>query len=391
MIIGNAISRGNPAVEYILAQRLPYTSGPQWLADHILRGRWVLAVAGTHGKTTTSSLLTWILEYTGRMPGYLIGGIAKDLGVSARLGQNPYFVVEADEYDTAFFDKRSKFIHYHPQTLVLNNLEYDHADIFPNLEAIQQQFHYLIRTVANNGLILAPQGDRALEVVIAMGCWTPIIYFGIDSKNRVLAANTIAEDGSYFEVWYEGSYQSKVEWSLLGHHNVSNALAAIGAARHIGVPIDQACQALMQFQGVRRRLEICGKVNGITVYDDFAHHPTAIIKTLAGLRARVGKDRIIVVLELGSNTMKLGIHQHILAPALNLADWILIYQPINLTWLNSVTDHLRDKALVLADIQAIVDSLCTYTRIGDHVVIMSNSGFGSIHQRLVKALQVSSE
>ncbi|MGR6035494.1 MAG: UDP-N-acetylmuramate:L-alanyl-gamma-D-glutamyl-meso-diaminopimelate ligase [Candidatus Nitrosoglobus sp.] len=388
VVIGNALSRGNPAVEYVLTQGLPYTSGPQWLADQVLRGRWVLAVAGTHGKTTTSSLLAWILEYVGCAPGYLIGGIARDLGVSARLGQSPYFVVEADEYDTAFFDKRSKFIHYHPRTLILNNLEYDHADIFPNLEAIQQQFHYLVRTVADNALILAPQGDRALEAVLMMGCWTPVTYFGIASESSALTAHTVAEDGSYFEVWCDGLYQSQVRWSLLGHHNVSNGLAAIGAARHAGVPVDQACQALEQFQGVRRRLEVCGKVNGITVYDDFAHHPTAIAKTLAGLRARVGEAHIIAVLELGSNTMKLGIHKHTLAPALGLADRILIYQPLNLTWsLDSVTSYLENKASVFTDVQAIVDDLYVHAQTGDHVVIMSNGGFGNIHQRLVKALQ----
>lgn len=391
VLIGNALSRGNPAVEYVLTRGLPYTSGPQWLAEQILPGQWVLAVAGTHGKTTTSSLLAWILEYTGYAPGYLIGGVAKNFGVSARLGRNPYFVIEADEYDTAFFDKRSKFIHYHPRTLILTNLEYDHADIFPDLGAIQQQFHHLVRTVASNGLILMPQGNEALETVLMMGCWTPITYFGITAKNSgcALTAEAVADDGSCFEVWSDGLYQSQVRWSLLGRHNVSNGLAAIGAACHVGVSIDLACQALARFQGVRRRLEICDKVNGITVYDDFAHHPTAIAETLAALRARVGKARIIAVLELRSNTMKLGVHKHTLAPALELADRVLIYQPLDLTWsLNSVTGYLGvNKASVFTDTQVIVDDLCTHTQAGDHLLIMSNGEFGNIHQQLIGALR----
>jgi UDP-N-acetylmuramate: L-alanyl-gamma-D-glutamyl-meso-diaminopimelate ligase len=389
VVIGNALSRGNLAVEYVLTQGLPYTSGPQWLAEQVLRGRWVLAVAGTHGKTTTSSLLAWILEYTGRVPGYLIGGVARDLGISARLGQSPYFVIEADEYDTAFFDKRSKFVHYRPRTLILNNLEYDHADIFPNLAAIQQQFHYLVRTVASNGLILVPQGDKALEAVLTMGCWTPITHFGVATGDSdTLTARTVADDGSYFEVWCNDFYQSQVRWSLIGHHNVSNGLAAIGAARHVGVPIDQACQALERFQGVRRRLEVCGKVNEVIIYDDFAHHPTAISKTLAGLRARVVESRIIAVLELRSNTMKLGIHKHALAAALALADRVLIYRPLDLIWsLDLVTSCLGAKASVFTDTQAIVDDLYAYTQAGDHVVIMSNGEFGNIHQRLIEALQ----
>ncbi|ADE15450.1 UDP-N-acetylmuramate [Nitrosococcus halophilus Nc 4] len=389
VVVGNALSRGNPAVEYVLAKGLPYTSGPQWLAEQILQGRWVLAVAGTHGKTTTSSLLAWILEYAGHGPGYLIGGVPRDFGVSAQLGRSPYFVVEADEYDTAFFDKRSKFVHYRPRTLVLNNLEYDHADIFPNLEAIQQQFHYLVRTVPSNGLILAPAGDNALEAVLAMGCWTPVAPIGMaKEKDCALTAAAVAEDGSRFEVWREGAYQSQVSWSLLGHHNVANGLAAIGAAHHAGVPIEQACQALERFQGVRRRLEVCGKVKGVTVYDDFAHHPTAIAKTLAGLRARVGEARLIAVLEPRSNTMKLGIHKESLAPALTLADRVLLYQPPDLAWPLAPAFHsLGAKASVFADIQAIVDNLCAHAQEGDHIVIMSNGGFGHIHQRLLKALQ----
>ncbi|ABA58805.1 UDP-N-acetylmuramate, L-alanyl-gamma-D-glutamyl-meso-diaminopimelate ligase [Nitrosococcus oceani ATCC 19707] len=394
VVIGNALSRGNPAVEYVLAQGLPYTSGPQWLAEQILQGRWVLAVAGTHGKTTASSLLAWILEYAGHGPGYLIGGVPQNFGASARLGRSPYFVVEADEYDTAFFDKRSKFIHYRPRTLILNNLEYDHADIFPHLEAIQQQFHYLVRTVPNNGLILVPSGDKALATVLSMGCWTPVVNMGIaGGVGSALAARAVADDGSNFEVWYENSCQGQVHWPLLGHHNVANGLAAIGAARHAGVPIGQGCQALERFQGVRRRLEVCGKVNGVTVYDDFAHHPTAISKTLAGLRARVGKARIIAVLEPRSNTMKLGVHKDSLAPALALADRVLIYQPSDIKWSLIPIVHALgpNKASAFFDIQAIVDNLRTYVQGGDHIVLMSNGNFSHIQQQLLKALREEGE
>jgi UDP-N-acetylmuramate: L-alanyl-gamma-D-glutamyl-meso-diaminopimelate ligase len=388
VVVGNALSRGNPLLERILDQGLPYTSGPQWLVEQILPQRWVLAVAGTHGKTTTSSLLAWILEEAGYEPGYLIGGIPCNFGVSARLGRSPYFVVEADEYDTAFFDKRSKFVHYRPRTLILNNLEYDHADIFPNLQAIQQQFHHLVRTVPRNGLILSPQGDAALEAVLAMGHWTPVLNFGTTHGSKEhLTAQAVAADGSRFEVWWRGACQGQVRWTLLGSHNVSNALAAIGAAYHAGVPIAQACQALERFQGVRRRLEIRGQVKGITLYDDFAHHPTAIATTLAGLRARVGKARIIAVLELRSNTMKLGIHQDKLAPALQLADRILIYRPPDLAWsLASVINDLGVKALAIAESGAIIDELSTGAKAGDHILIMSNGAFDNIHERLLSKL-----
>lgn len=389
VVIGNALSRGNPAIEYILRKGLPYTSGPQWLAEQILPGRWVLAVAGTHGKTTTSSLLAWILEYTGRQPGYLIGGIPKNFEASACLGQSPYFVIEADEYDTAFFDKRSKFVHYRPRTLVLNNLEYDHADIFPSLKAIQQQFHQLVRTVPDNGLILAPQEDSALDAVLMMGCWTPVVRFGATKTlANAITTHAVADDGSYFEVWRGESRLGQVAWSMLGQHNVSNALAAIGAAHHTGVPVDKACQALGQFQGVRRRLEVCGKVSGVTVYDDFAHHPTAIHKTLAGLRARIGAAHLLAVLEPRSNTMKLGVHKDTLGPALRLADRVLLYQPSDLAWsLDPVIHYLGEKASVFTCTQAIVDGLCAQAQAGDHIVIMSNGGFDNIHQRLLRALR----
>lgn len=389
VIIGNALSRGNPAIEYILRKGLPYISGPQWLAEQILPGRWVLAVAGTHGKTTTSSLLAWILEYAGHKPGYLIGGIPQNFGVSAHLGQSPYFVIEADEYDTAFFDKRAKFVHYRPRTLILNNLEYDHADIFPNLGVIQQQFHHLLRTVPDNGLILAPQEDSALDAVLMMGCWTPVVRFGTATESiSAITARAVAADGGCFEIWRGESRLGRVAWPMLGHHNVSNALAAIGAAHHAGVPVDKACQALARFQGVRRRLEVCGKVNGVTVYDDFAHHPTAILKTLAGLRAKIGAARLLAVVELRSNTMKLGIHKDTLAPALRLADRVLIYQSSDLAWsLDPVIQSLGEKASVFTGTQAVVDALCAYAQEGDHIAIMSNGGFDNIHQRLLRALQ----
>lgn len=389
VIIGNALSRGNPAVEYILAKGVPYTSGPQWLAEQVLPGRWVLAVAGTHGKTTTSSLLAWILEYADYKPSYLIGGIPQNFGISAHLGQSPYFVVEADEYDTAFFDKRSKFVHYRPRTLILNNLEYDHADIFPNLKAIQQQFHHLVRTIPRNGLILAPQGDHALDAVLKMGCWTPLVRFGVVEETAgMLVARAVAKDGSYFEVWCGESCLGRVAWPMLGQHNVSNALAAIGAARHVGVSIDQACQALERFQGVRRRLEVCGTVGGVTVYDDFAHHPTAIAKTLAGLRAKVGAARLIAVLELRSNTMKQGVYKDTLGPALGRADRVLIYRSPDITWsLEPIIHCLGEKVSLLTNTQAIVNKLLVQAQTGDYIVIMSNGGFDNIHQRLLEGLQ----
>lgn len=315
VVVGNVMSRGRPIVEALLNSRRPYVSGPAWLAEHVLRDRQVLAVAGTHGKTTTSSLLAWILESAGLEPGFLIGGIPANFGVSARLGTAPCFVVEADEYDTAFFDKRSKFVHYRPHTLILNNLEFDHADIFPDLAAIQRQFHHLLRTVPGNGRIIANGQDANLDEVLAMGCWTPVEQFGSGDWE----AQEIAPDGGSFTVVERGEVRGQAEWTQLGRHNVHNALAAVAAARHIGVPVAAALAALRDFQGVKRRLELRGSVDGITVYDDFAHHPTAIATTLAGLRARVGSQPIIAVLEPRSNTMKLGVFKDSLAPALAVA------------------------------------------------------------------------
>jgi UDP-N-acetylmuramate: L-alanyl-gamma-D-glutamyl-meso-diaminopimelate ligase len=383
VVIGNALSRGNPAVEYVLERGLPYTSGPAFLADHLLRDRWVLAVAGTHGKTTTAAMLAWILEDAGLSPGFLIGGVPRNFGLSARAGQAPFFVVEADEYDTAFFDKRSKFVHYRPRTLVLNNLEYDHADIFPDIEAIERQFHHLVRTVPGNGLIIAPQADPHLQRVLAMGCWTPVEALAPEGWHAELQQ----ADGSAFEVFFGSQSQGTVSWQSLGEHNVNNALAAIAAARHAGVPTQHAIAALNRFQSPKRRMEVRGEVDGITVYDDFAHHPTAIRTTLAGLRARVGKARIIAVLEPRSNTMRLGIHQQQLGPALAAADAVLLYSPPELAWDSApVTQHLGDKARVFDDVDRIAQHVARLARRGDHILIMSNGAFGGLHEKLLHCL-----
>ena len=391
VVIGNALSRGNPAVEYTLARGLPYTSGPQWLAEHVLRERWVLAVAGTHGKTTTASLLAWILDQAGLTPGFLIGGVPRNFGVSARLGAGPFFVVEADEYDTAFFDKRSKFVHYRPRTLVLNNLEFDHADIFPDVQAIQRQFHHLVRTVPGNGLIIANGADPRLDETLAMGCWTPVERFAAQgeaqSQSAPWQAHDIAPDGSRFEVVHEGRPAGAVSWAQLGRHNVCNALAAVAAARHAGVPVAQALRALADFQGVKRRLEVYAVVDGVTLYDDFAHHPTAIAATLQGLRRRVGTARIIALLEPRSNTMRLGVHKDALAPSLAEADLVVFYQPPDLGWnLGAVAAATGPKARVLDSVPAIAEQVAALARPGDHVLIMSNGAFGGIHPRLAQAL-----
>jgi len=387
VVIGNALSRGNPAVEYVLNRGIPYTSGPQWLSEYLLQGRWVLAVAGTHGKTTTSSMLAWILDYAGLKPGFLIGGVAHDFGVSARLTDTPFFVVEADEYDTAFFDKRSKFVHYRPRTAILNNLEYDHADIFPDVTAIQRQFHHLVRTVPGLGLILAPQHDHYLDEVLAMGCWTPVERFGADDHNGWSARN-VSADGSQFDVWWGEDFLGTVKWGMLGRHNVSNALAAIGAARHTGVLPLEAINALNAFSGVKRRLEVRGEVNGITVYDDFAHHPTAITTTLEGLRKRVGNARIIAILEPRSNTMRMGVHSDALAPSFAQADLVLLYGPPDLGWdIDAVAQASDGKAVVHTEIASIVNAVVAMAQPGDHLLVMSNGGFGGIHDKLLRALR----
>ncbi|MBP7711626.1 MAG: UDP-N-acetylmuramate:L-alanyl-gamma-D-glutamyl-meso-diaminopimelate ligase [Gammaproteobacteria bacterium] len=384
VVVGNALSRGNPMVEHVLDQGLPYTSGPQWLAEQVLRERWVLAVAGTHGKTTTSSMLARILDEAGLDPGFLIGGVPVDFGVSARLGGGRCFVVEADEYDTAFFDKRSKFVHYHPRTAVLNNLEYDHADIFPDLAAIERQFHHLVRTVPGTGRIIRPAGDAALDRVLAMGCWTAVEETGTPQGWE---AHLLDPDGSRFEVLWAGQPVGRVAWDLLGDHNVANALSAIAAARHAGVDPARACAALAGFRNVRRRLEARGRVNGVTVYDDFAHHPTAIRTTLEGLRRHVGGARVVAVLEPRSNTMRLGVHRDQLARALGVADLVVLYAPADLGWdAGAAIAPLGERGRVFGDLEAIVQHLVEIARPGDHLVVMSNGAFGGLHGKLLEAL-----
>ncbi len=389
VVVGNAMSRGNPAVEYMLDAGLPYTSGPQWLAEHILQDRWVLAVAGTHGKTSTAALLAWILEDAGLNPGFLIGGVPENFGVSARLGDAPFFVVEADEYDTAFFDKRSKFIHYHPRTLIMNNLEFDHADIFEDLEQIQKQFHFLVRTVPASGLIITPLLDGNLHDVLDMGCWTGLEHFDVDSQAQ-WHAELLKADGSIFRLVADGVVQGEVNWDLIGRHNVSNALAAIAAARHAGVPVNVAIDALGRFVNVKRRLELRGQENGITVYDDFAHHPTAIKTTLQGLRDKVGKQgRILAILEPRSNTMKMGFHASELPESLADADMVFIYATDDIQWdVPAVFKGLREKAKVFTSTDDIVDAVYSFSQPGDHVLVMSNGGFENIHQRLLDRLKV---
>ncbi|WP_263080606.1 UDP-N-acetylmuramate:L-alanyl-gamma-D-glutamyl-meso-diaminopimelate ligase [Endozoicomonas sp. Mp262] len=383
VVIGNALSRGNPAVEYILDKGLPYTSGPEFFARHILTDKWVLAVSGTHGKTTTSSMLAWILEAAGMSPGFLIGGIPSNFGISARMGNTPFFVVEADEYDTAFFDKRSKFVHYRPRTLVVNNLEFDHADIFENLAAIQKQFHHLIRTVPGTGRIIAPAGEKAVDEVLAMGCWSELETLGEN-----WSANSVNADCSRFQVLYKGKPCGSVNWSQTGHHNVANALAAIAAARHVGVLPETACAALCDFQGVKRRMELLAEVSGVKVYDDFAHHPTAIATTLEGLRARVGDQPVRVVIEPRSNTMKMGVHRQALAKATETASEVIWFRPEGLKWpLEEVVEHSPVPARIMSSTEGIVRYLKDTAKSGEHLLIMSNGGFEGIHGRIVKALE----
>ena len=381
VVIGNAMSRGNPSVEYVLEKRLPYTSGPQWLCDHLLKDRWVLAVAGTHGKTTTSSMLAWILEYAGMAPGFLIGGVPANFSVSARLGDSSFFVVEADEYDSAFFDKRSKFVHYRPQTLLINNLEFDHADIFADLAAIQTQFHHLIRTVPNIGRVIYPAGVDAIDHVLKQGCWSETAQLGVDWRVQSLAA-----DGSRFKVCFGGA-EAEVCWQQSGDHNVANGLGAMAAAHHVGIDIKTSAAALSEFTGVKRRMECLGQVNNISLYDDFAHHPTAIKTTLAGLRAKVGRDPIIAVLEPRSNTMKLGVHKQELFQACEDADQVLCLQPEGLEW--SLSDY-ADQSPVPVEIRSSVDELLAEVvgraKPGSHVLVMSNGGFGGIHQKILRGL-----
>jgi UDP-N-acetylmuramate: L-alanyl-gamma-D-glutamyl-meso-diaminopimelate ligase len=381
-VVGNVVSRGNPLMEAILDRGLPYVSGPQWLAENVLRERWVLAAAGTHGKTTTASMLAWILEHAGLNPGFLIGGVPLNFGISARLTGSPFFVIEADEYDTAFFDKRSKFVHYRPRSAILNNLEFDHADIFPDLAAIETQFHHLVRTVPGNGLIAANGREQSLQRVIDRGCWTPVEWLGRDEGWQAAAPD---DDGA-FDVLFGGRVQGRVRWDLLGEHNRMNALAALAAARHAGVPVAEGIAALAGFRNVRRRMEVRGEVAGVTVYDDFAHHPTAIDTTIAGLRRKVGADRILAVLEPRSNTMKLGAIKDALPGSLSAADRVYCYTH-GLAWdAAAALAPLGARAECHADLDALVAAAVAAARPGDHLLVMSNGGFGGIHEKLLKAL-----
>jgi len=395
VVVGNVMTRGMPVVEALVESGRPYVSGPEWLAREVLKDRWVLAVAGTHGKTTTASLLAWILEHAGLDPGFLIGGVPTNFGRSARLGSAPFFVIEADEYDTAFFDKRAKFVHYRPRTAVLNNLEYDHADIYGDVGAIQRQFHHLVRIIPGGGRIVWNAADERLKETLAMGCWTPLEGFArAGHAEAVWSARALpgAEDYSRFEVLEAGRAQGTVAWQLLGAHNVDNALAAIAAARHAGVPVARAIEALAEFRGVARRLQLCGEVRGVRVYDDFAHHPTAIATTVDGLRRRVGNAaRIVAVLEPRSHTMRMGVHRDTLAPSLAGADEVWLYAPADLGWDASVVlKALGPRAHCAGEVGALAQQLARAVRPGDHVLIMSNGGFGGLHEKLLKELQASS-
>jgi UDP-N-acetylmuramate: L-alanyl-gamma-D-glutamyl-meso-diaminopimelate ligase len=387
-VVGNAMTRGKPVIEEILNRGLRYISGPQWLGENVLQGKWVLSVAGTHGKTTTSSMLAWILDYAGLQPGFLIGGVPKNFGNTARLpgGDSPFFVIEADEYDTAFFDKRSKFVHYRTRTAVLNNLEYDHADIFPNIETIETQFHHLVRTVPANGLVVANGTEPNLVSAIDRGCWTPIEYFGPGMQWEFRRGS---EEGQ-FEIRCDDKDRGQVTWTLTGSHNKMNAVAAVAAARHAGVPVKVAIEALSQFEGVARRMEERGTINDITVYDDFAHHPTAIATTLAGLRRKVGSDRIIVVLEPRSNTMKLGTMRNALPASVANADVVFIYSK-NLGWDAAETfTPIGAKTGIFDNLDPMVEAITAMAKPHDHIVVMSNGGFGGVHGKLLHALAMKS-
>lgn len=394
-VIGNVARRGMPVVEAILNRNLPYTSGPQWLAENILQQHWVLAVAGTHGKTTTASMLAWVLEEAGLAPGFLIGGVPQNFAVSARLPQippatqadsraetSPFFVIEADEYDTAFFDKRSKFVHYHPRTAILNNLEYDHADIFPDLSAIQTQFHHLVRTIPSEGLIVVNDESQALSEVLQQGCWSQVEGFGSGSDWQV---GEVSKTGG-FDVLFQKQKVGHIEWQLLGQHNRMNALAVIAAARHVGVTVEQSCAALSRFQNVKRRMEIKGVVNNITVYDDFAHHPTAIATTIAGLRQKVTDARILAVLEPRSNTMKLGTMKSALPTSLAEADKVYCYAG-GVDWdVATALSPLQNKVEVFQDMPSLIAAIVEEAKQGDHILVMSNGSFGGIHQQLLTKL-----
>ncbi|MFZ7130102.1 UDP-N-acetylmuramate:L-alanyl-gamma-D-glutamyl-meso-diaminopimelate ligase [Avibacterium avium] len=385
VLIGNAMKRGNPCVEYVLEKGLPYTSGPQWLHDNLLRDRWVLAVSGTHGKTTTTGMLSWILEKNGLNPGFLIGGIAGNFGTSARLGESPFFVIEADEYDTAFFDKRSKFIHYNPKTLIINNIGFDHADIFDDLKAIQRQFHHMIRTIPASGRILSFVNEQSVKETLEMGCWSEQQFLG---EGQEWYAERITNDCTEFSVYHFGEKVAEVKWDIVGQHNMHNALMAIAAAYHAGVSIENACTALGSFINAKRRLELKGEVNGTSVYDDFAHHPAEILATLTALRDKVGGGvRILAVLEPRSNTMKMGVHKDELAPALARADHIFLLQPDNIPWdVVEIANQCVQPASWTANLDKLVDMIVAEAKPSDHILVMSNGSFGGIHQKLLDKL-----
>src|SRR6266404_698585 len=401
VVVGNALSRGSPVVEAMLDRGVPYTSGPLWLAERVLREKHVIAVAGTHGKTTTTAMLTWILEEAGLAPGFLVGGVPGNFDSTARMGKGRHLVIEADEYDTALFDKRAKFVHYRPRTAILNNLEFDHADIYPDIAAIRSQFNQLLRTVPAAGRVIVNGEDPELAATLKMGCWTPCESFAV--AKTLGEAKTSGEGGAdaewsariapgsaagRFAVLCRGKTVAEVNWPLLGEHNVMNALAAIAAARHVGVEPERAARALGAFRGVKRRMEIRGVVDGVTVYDDFAHHPTAITTTLSGLRARVGGARIVAVLEARSNTMKLGVHREQMAPALALADRAWLLNPPDIGWdLPSAVAALGARASLAASVAELVKGLADDSRPGDHILVMSNGGFGGLHDKLLAALR----
>ena len=384
VVIGNAMSRGNPVVEAVLNRGLPYISGPQWLAENVLKDRWVLAVAGTHGKTTCSSMLAWILEAAGLQPGYLIGGVPVNFPVSARLGKDPFFVIEADEYDTAFFDKRSKFVHYRPRTLVLNNLEYDHADIFPDLEAIQRQFHHLVRTVPGEGLIIVNAAEKALADVLEQGCWSRRESFGVAGADWEMIPGNTDQPGGY-GLTLNGGLLAQGRLQLPGRHNQLNALAAIIAARHAGVPPRDAVAALQEFRGVKRRLEIIFNHDGITVYDDFAHHPTAIAATLGALRTLATAGRVLVLLEPRSNTMRMGVHNQELRQSLSAADKVWVYKTPGIA--RGLEQELPGHSIVSSDLDDLLRQVAGLAAAGDHIVLMSNGGFDGAHAKLLSLLQ----
>ncbi|OOH89136.1 UDP-N-acetylmuramate:L-alanyl-gamma-D-glutamyl-meso-diaminopimelate ligase [Pasteurellaceae bacterium 15-036681] len=386
VVIGNAMSRGNPCVEYVLNNRLNYTSGPQWLHDHLLKDRWVLAVSGTHGKTTTTGMLSWILDQNGIDAGFLIGGVAGNFGISARAGKSDFFVIEADEYDSAFFDKRSKFVHYSPKTLIINNIDFDHADIFDDLKAIQRQFHHLVRAMPQNGRILSAKTDQNVQNTLAMGSYSELQFIG---KENEWYAEPLTADCSNFAIYHHQQKVGEVHWSLLGAHNMHNALMAIAASQHAGVDIAKACKALDSFINANRRLEVKGEVNGITVYDDFAHHPTAILATIDALRGKVGKNqRILAVLEPRSNTMKMGVHKDEIAPSLKDADQVFVYQPDTIPWQVSViTDALEQPSQWSANIDELVNLVIEEAKPNDHILVMSNGAFGGIHNKLLEKLK----